>query len=304
MAEYNLKNIKQDFKDKGIFYTQPELALFMKSLIDIEIRDVYDPTCGAGNLLAVFDDDLPKYGQELNDHQLEYAQNNLKNFTGYCGDTLKDPAFMDKRFSCIMGNPPFSIKWEPPATGLFIDERFKDVPALPPKSKADYAFLLHIIHLLADDGIAVVLNFPGIAYRGNAEGKIRRYIIEQNWIEKVIHIGGGTFVDTNIATICLVLKKNKTTTDIEFIDDEKKISRMVSLEEVENNDFLLSVGTYVQEETEKVIVDEDKMNEESRMSSLRAIRNSIRFQRDISVFTGYPFERFLSQVEDVIKEFK
>ena len=203
-----------------------------------------------------------------------------------------------------MGNPPFSIKWEPPATGLFIDERFKDVPALPPKSKADYAFLLHIIHLLADDGIAVVLNFPGIAYRGNAEGKIRRYIIEQNWIEKVIHIGGGTFVDTNIATICLVLKKNKTSTDIEFIDDEKKISRVVSLEEVENNEFSLSVSAYVQEETEKIEVDEDKMNEESRMSSLRAIRNSIRFQRDISVFTGYPFERFLNQVEDVIKEFK
>lgn len=79
---------------------------------------------------------------------------------------------------------------------------------------------------------------------------------------------------------------------------------MVSLEEVENNEFSLSVSAYVQEETEKIEVDEDKMNEESRMSSLRAIRNSIRFQRDISVFTGYPFERFLNQVEDVIKEFK
>jgi len=134
VAEYNLKNIKQDFKDKGIFYTQPELALFMKNLIDIEIRDVYDPTCGAGNLLAVFDDDLPKYGQELNDHQLEYAQNNLKNFTGYCGDTLKDPAFMDKRFSCIMGNPPFSIKWEPPAKGL------KMFPPYLPRAKQTTPF--------------------------------------------------------------------------------------------------------------------------------------------------------------------
>lgn len=153
---YNIKNIREDFKSKGIFYTQPELALYMKSLVDVDITDAYDPTCGDGSLLACFPDELPKYGQEINDHQLAVAEKRLKNFTGICADTLKEPAFMDKRFSCIVANPPFSISWEPPQTGLFGDVRFNEVPVLPPKSKADYAFLLHIIHLLADDGIAIV----------------------------------------------------------------------------------------------------------------------------------------------------
>ena len=162
MWQYNIKNIREEFKSKGIFYTQPELAEYMKSLVDIEIKDVYDPTCGDGSLLSCFPDDMPKFGQEINDHQLAVAEQRLKNFTGVCADTLKAPAFMDKRFSCIVANPPFSITWELPQTGLFGDVRFNEAPALPPKSKADYAFLMHIIHLLADDGIAIVLKSTGI----------------------------------------------------------------------------------------------------------------------------------------------
>ena len=184
MSNYNIKSIKEEFKAKGIFYTTNELALLIKSFVNIDIDEVYDPTCGDGSLLSVFDDNIKKYGQEINDHQLEVAENRLTNFTGYCGDTLKDPAFIDKKFKCIVANPPFSIAWEQPIfNGIFTDDRFRLVPALPPKSKADYAFILHILHFLETDGIAVVLNFPGILYRGNSEGQIRKWIVEQNYIE-------------------------------------------------------------------------------------------------------------------------
>ena len=164
MSNYNIKSIKKEFKAKGIFYTTNELAVLMKSFVDIDTTEVYDPTCGDGSLLSVFDDNIKKYGQEINDHQIEVAKNRLINFTGYCGDTLKEPAFNNKKFKCIVANPPFSIAWEPPIlNGLFTDDRFRLAPALPPKSKADYAFILHILHYLANDGVAVVLNFPGIS---------------------------------------------------------------------------------------------------------------------------------------------
>ena len=94
------------------------------------------------------------------------------------------------------------------------DVRFNVAPALAPKSRSDYAFVLHCLYMLADDGVCACQSFPGIAYRGNAEGKIRKWLIDQNYIDRVVHFPGGYFADTNIATICLVLKKNKTTTDI------------------------------------------------------------------------------------------
>ena len=98
MSSYNIKSIKEEFKAKGIFYTTNELALLIKSFVDIDINEVYDPTCGDGSLLSVFDDNVKKYGQEINDHQLKVAENRLTNFIGYCGDTLKEPAFIDKKF--------------------------------------------------------------------------------------------------------------------------------------------------------------------------------------------------------------
>ena len=113
--EYNIKLIREEFKAKGIFYTPPELGEFMKSFVDIEFDEVYDPTCGNGSLLSIFPDNIKKYGQEINEHQIEIAKERLKNFNGYCGDTLKTPAFLNKKFKCIIANPPFSIKW--PAKG-------------------------------------------------------------------------------------------------------------------------------------------------------------------------------------------
>lgn len=301
--EYNIKNIKQEFKAKGIFYTQPELAKYMMSLVDIEITDIYDPTCGDGGLLSCFADDLPKYGQEINDHQLAIARQQLSNFTGYCGDTLKDPAFMDKRFSCILANPPFSIKWDPPV-GMFKDARFADVPALPPPSKADYAFLLHIIHLLKHDGIAVVLNFPGILYRGNSEGVIRKWIVKQNLIEKVIAIPGKTFVDTTIATALLVIKKNKASTDIQFIDNETGLSKIVSTDEIAKNDYTLSVSTYVQPEIQKKVINPVALQSLAREQTLAKLKADIEMDKMICELEGWDFDIYLNQLHSLLQLYR
>lgn len=299
---YNIKSIRDDFKEKGIFYTQPKLAEYMKSLIDIEISDVYDPTCGDGGLLSCFDNDLPKFGQEINESQLVVAKENLVNFTGVCGDTLKTPAFLGRKFSCIIANPPFSISWSPP-TGLFKDERFSNVPILPPKSKADYAFLLHIIYMLAENGIAIVLNFPGILYRGNSEGAIRRWFVENNYIDKVIHIPNKQFIDTSIATCLLILRKNKTNTDIEFIDNELELSRVVSLQEIASNDYTLSVNTYVQKKEEKPIINPDELQNNARATMLNALRKSIEFDKMICSLEGYDHKAYLDSLKQVIDSY-
>ena len=304
MSNYNIKSIKEEFKAKGIFYTTNELALLIKSFVDIETDEVYDPTCGDGSLLSVFPDEIKKYGQEINDHQIEVAKNRLKNFTGYCGDTLKDPAFNDKKFKCIVANPPFSIAWQPPIlNGIFTDDRFRLVPALPPKSKADYAFILHILHYLANDGIAVVLNFPGILYRGNSEGEIRKWIVENNFVDKVIRIPGKTFVDTTIETALIVFRKNKTTTDIEFIDTEKNKSYTATLEEVKKNDFVLSVSAFLQDEVIKIKYDPNELQANSRASMIRKIKADIEMDKMICEMEGYNFTEYLLSIKELIETY-
>lgn len=276
MAEYNLKNMRKDFKAKGIFYTPEELALYLKSLFPNPeaIKEIYDPTCGSGNLLSVFDDSVIKYGQDINVEQLEEAKRRLKNFYGEAGDTLQNPQFRNKKFDFIVANYPFSVKWEP----LTDDERFQSAPAIPTASKADYAFILHILHYLSKKGIAVTLNFPGILYRGNKEGIIRKWIIEKNWIEKVIHIEGNTFVDTKIATCVIVFNKAKENKGILFVDGDKQ--RNVSLEEIAENNYNLSVSTYIEKEDAKEKIDIVKLNTEieeivAREDALRAEINKI-----------------------------
>jgi type I restriction-modification system DNA methylase subunit len=249
MAELNMKNIREQFKKEGIFYTDSELAKKLKALVDekkTDYKTVYDPTAGQGNLLAQFKGDYDLYGQDIHGDELEKAREILGDrFHYYTGDTLADDGFKGMQFDVIVGNPPFSIKWNPKE--LEEDERFKEAPALPPPSKADYAFLLHIIHHLKDDGVAAVLNFPGILYRGQKEGKVRKWLIENNWIDTVISVPGGYFVDTAIATCILVLRKNKDTTDIKFESWLKDKSEVVPLEKVKNEDYTLAVGTYVDE---------------------------------------------------------
>lgn len=286
--EKNMFNIKKEFASKGIFYTQPELAETLKKYIDIEYHEVYDPTCGQGNLLASFDDSIKKYGQELDPIEVNKANERLKNATIFEGDTLTDDKFKGRQFELIVANPPFSIKWEP-----FKDERFKVCDSLAPKSKADYAFLLHILNHLKDNGQAICLEFPGILYRGNAEGKIRKWFVENNYIDKVIRIGGDRFVDTKIETAILVLKKNKTNNKITFIDTVLQKEKEVDFKEIKENNFILSVNNYIQEERQIEKIDINELNKEVRKVDIKQFEKLLEYDRFVSELQGNKIEHVL-----------
>lgn len=297
MKEKSIKNIRQEFKDNGIFYTPPELAEKLKSYIDFEPESVYDPTCGAGNLLRVFHENVKKYGQELDAEQLGLID--IPNFNGYAGDTLMDDGFKGMEFDCIVANPPFSVKWNP--DDLKEDKRFSCAPVLPPPSKADWAFMLHILHHLSDNGVTVVLEFPGILYRGQREGKVRQYFIENNYIDRVVHVPGNTFEDTSISTCIVVLKKNRDTTDIVFEDGER--TEIVSLERIEENDYSLSVSLYIEEEIEKEEIDPAVLENEARMSFLVRLKKELDFDRMVCEMEGISMKPFISAIRKILRQY-
>lgn len=294
---YDIKSIRQDFKSKGIFYTPPELAMYMRGFLPEDVNEVYDPTCGNGGLLSAFDGTVEKYGQDINGDQVEAAAEHLANFHGVVGDTLKAPAFMGQKFRYIVANPPFSIKWEPVS-----DVRFDALPCLPPPGKADYAFLAHILHYLADDGTAVVLNFPGILYRGQREGKIRQWMVEQNYIDTVIHIEGNHFVDTSIATCLLILKKRRETTDIRFVNGDRE--HVATREEVAENGYQLSVSTYVVDEVVRPQIDPVEIETQARLAFLKRLRNELSFEKMVCDFEGLSMEPFLNDITVIVDSYR
>lgn len=298
---YSVKEIRKQFKDKGVFYTDRKLAKYIKSFIGKNVREVYDPTCGNGSLLSVFADNIRKYGQEINPEQLEVAKQNLVNFTGYAGDTLKEPAFMDKKFDAIVANPPFSIKWEPPQEK---DERFMDAPTIPTSSKADYAFILHILYMLSGNGTAAVLNFPGVLYRGGREGEIRKWIIQNNWIDKVVHIESGYFEDTSICTALIIFRKNKSSTSIEFVDHEHNLSRLVPINEIEENGYTLSVRSYIAIEEKEEEVDPIKLKNDIHKHILNCLKKSLDMELFISDLENYSIIPLLTNIERLVKSYK
>lgn len=254
-SDYSIKKIRQEFKEKGVFYTPPELAEYMKSLIDIKYDNVYDPTCGRGNLLSSFDDDIKKYGQDIEEEAIKYCQENLKNFVGYYGDTLTDDKFKDMKFDLILANPPFSIKYDVEKIDKNNDSRFKNLPCLPPTSKADWGFIAHILDKLTDNGMAIILEFPGILYRKQKEGEIRKWFIDNNYIDTIIQIPSGKFTDTNISTSMIILKKNKKEKNFKFIDIENELEYIATYQEIIDNDYILSVNNYCVKEEEKEEID-------------------------------------------------
>lgn len=301
MMSYSVKGIREKFKSQGIFYTPVELCLYLKSFLPEDVDEVYDPTCGRGNLLSVFDDNVKKYGQDLNEEELIVARETLVNFTGEIGDTLKNPAFIDKKFKNIIANPPFSVKWDQ----MPDDIRFNVAPALAPASKADWAFMLHILHMLDKDGVAVVMNFPGVLYRRNAEGKIRKWFVENNYIDKVVHIQGDKFEDTKIATCLIILKKNKINKDVLFIDSENDMERLVTFEEIEENDFNLSVNTYIQKEEIKEEIDIEEFSKETNELSLRNIEVALNFNlTQYQIFGVGDFMDFINKLKKLIEEYE
>jgi len=310
-GDVSAKTYRKKLADKGVFHTDEALAKEIASYIPEGITEVYDPTCGCGALLSVFPDNVKKYGQELDPDMAEYCRNNLVNCEIATGDTLEKPAFLSHSFPAIVANYPFSIKWDPENA----NERpfyCLNVPVLPPKGKADYAFLCHILFMLADDGVASVLCSPGIGYRGGKEGEIRKWLIGQNVIDTVVLYEGDHFQDTKIPTMLLVLKKNRTTTDITFKDNESGIERVVPVEEVRQNDFTLAVNRYIERPKEP---DENDGKPLSELQSdlmglnLNAFRQSCELdwimltQLNGHDYQKEQFENYLKQVKEIADEY-
>jgi type I restriction-modification system DNA methylase subunit len=300
LSNHSIKGLREEFRAVGKFHTPPELALFLRSLIPGDPERVYDPTCGAGSLLAAFPDEVPKYGQDIDAAAVEDARLALENFHGHVGDVLTDPAWMDERFDAIVANPPFSVRWEPT-----VDERFMSAPTVPTGSRADFAFLLHILHMLAPRGIAAVLSFPGILYRGGREKMLREWLVEQNYIDQVISIPGSTFTDTAISTACVVLKRGRTTDSIRFIDRENAIERDVELAEIRQADYTLSVSSFVQPPPiEREPFDAWAVEQQARADLIRQLRNGLNFSRQVSEFEGFPLDGLIDDAQTVLDEFR
>lgn len=252
------KAYRKELAEKGSFYTDPKLAEMMKAMLPVDIENVYDPTCGSGNLLAAFPDSVKKYGQEIDEATAMEAQAWLVNADIRIGDTLKDDKFigydaaghpMNKMvFDAIIANPPFSIKWEPDAS----DPRFSEAPTTAPPSRADWAFLLHCLYHLHYSGVCIALCFPGILYRGGREQEIRKWFVEKGYIRKVIAIEGGYFEDTQIATDILEIAAYPNGADgITFIDHQRGIEYLATRDEIAAQDYNLSPSSYIPPEKPK-----------------------------------------------------
>ncbi|MDK4286963.1 N-6 DNA methylase [Corynebacterium pseudodiphtheriticum] len=296
---HTLKGLRADFKKVGKFHTPPALAKALSELIPGTPDRVYDPTCGAGALLEVFAG-AEKYGQDIDAEALDDAEAKGVNIAH--GDVLTSPAFMDQRFDAIVANPPFSIEWSPAPPG---DPRFDALPTVPTKSKADYAFIAHIIHMLADGGTAAVLCFPGVAYRGGREQKIRAWMIEQNLIDRVIHIPGDTFVDTTISTIIMVIKKGRADAPIVFENREHDTQATATAEEIRANDYNLSPSSYAPApEPEKEPFDAWAVQQQARRGIIKRLQADMRIDAMVCQFEGWDFEEHRRELIKTIRDFQ
>ncbi len=300
-------------KSGGEFYTPQEVSELLTRLAILgkkEVNKIYDPACGSGSLLLKAAKILGKenvrqgfYGQEVNITTYNLCRINMflhdidyDKFDIACEDTLISPQHWDDEpFEVIVSNPPYSIKWAGDDNPLLInDPRFSPAGVLAPKSKADLAFIMHSISWLATNGTASIVCFPGIMYRGGAEQKIRKYLVDNNYIDCIIQLPSNLFFGTSIATCIMVLKRNKTDSNVLFIDasnecvkvtnnnklTEENISKIVnafaeradsehfthlaSYDEVKEQNYNLSVSTYVEQKDTREKIDIVKLNAEIR----------------------------------------
>lgn len=298
-------------KSGGEYFSPQEVSELLTKLAvygKTEVNKVYDPACGSGSLLLksakILGMDHVRqgfFGQEINLTTYNLCRINMflhdigyDKFDIECGDTLLEPKHWDDEpFEVIVSNPPYSIKWEGTDNPLLInDERYSPAGVLAPKSKADMAFIMHSLSWLASNGAAAIVCFPGIMYRGGAEQKIRKYLIENNFVDAVIQLANNLFFGTSIATCIMVLRKGKTENSTMFIDatnecvkvtnnnklteenidkivsiyGEKKeieyFSRLVPNDEIAENDYNLSVSTYVEQEDTREKIDITILNKE------------------------------------------
>lgn len=317
-------------KSGGEFFTPQEVSELLARITVIgktEVNKVYDPAAGSGSLLLQFAKVLGKenvrqgfYGQEINLTTYNLARINMflhdinyEKFDIAHGDTLTDPAHWDDEpFEAIVSNPPYSIKWDGDANPLLInDPRFAPAGVLAPKSKADLAFTMHMLHWLAVDGTAAIVEFPGVLYRGGAEQKIRKYLIDNNYVDAVIQLPPDLFFGTTIGTCIIVLKKSKTNNSVLFIDasaefkrignknkltvenrktildavvareDSDHFAQVVSNETIAENDYNIAVSSYVEQEDTREVIDITELN--ARIEEIVARQAELRTSIDAIV---------------------
>jgi len=315
-------------KSGGEFFTPQHVSKLIAQLAmhkQDKVNKIYDPAAGSGSLLLQakkhFDNHIIEegfYGQEVNHTTYNLARMNMflhninyDKFNIALGDTLRDPHFGDEKpFDAIVSNPPYSIKWignDDPT--LINDDRFAPAGVLAPKSKADFAFVLHALSYLSSKGRAAIVCFPGIFYRGGAEQKIRKYLVDNNFVETVIAVAPNLFYGTSIAVTLLVLSKHKTDTKTQFIDasgedffkkatnnnvltdehiakimdifDKKQdvahVAVSIDNSKIAENDYNLSVSSYVEAKDNREHVDIEELNKEilKTVEKINALRTSI-----------------------------
>ena len=298
-------------KSGGEYFTPQEVSRLL-TLIGLSgrtrINKVYDPACGSGSLLLqsskILGDDGVKigyFGQEINITTYNLCRINMflhdigyDKFDIAHGDTLLEPKHWDDEpFDLIVSNPPYSVKWDGDSDPVLInDERFSPAGVLAPKSKADLAFVMHSLSWLSAEGTAAIVCFPGVMYRGGAEQKIRKYLIDNNYVDAVVQMPDNLFYGTSIATCLLILKRNRSDNLVTFIDasrecvkvtnanklTEENIQRiygyfmnrsdveytvkMVESDKIAEEKYNLSVSTYVEKEDTREKIDIVKLNAE------------------------------------------
>ena len=279
--EYLIAQFASDAgKKAGEFYTPQEVSKVLAKLVTVgktRITSAYDPTCGSGSLLLRVNKEANVtdiYGQELNQTTYNLARMNMilhevhfNDFDIRQGDSLENPQFFDKKFEAIVANPPFSAKWS--SNKKFLDdERFSAAGKLPPKSKADYAFVEHMIYYLDENGTMAIVLPHGVLFRGAAEGKIRQYLVgEKNYLDAVIGMPANLFYGTSIPTCILVFKKcREEDQDILFIDASKDFEKVKNQNKLRESDIDKIINTYINREeiekySHKATIDEIKEND-------------------------------------------
>ena len=296
-------------KSGGEFFTPQEVSELLAEITTVgkkEVNKVYDPCCGSGSLLLKFAKVLGKdnvrgwfYGQEINIttynlcrinmflHDINYEKFNIAH-----GDTLMHPKHWDEEpFDAIVSNPPYSINWEGDANPILInDPRFSPAGVLAPKSKADLAFTLHMLTWLSTSGTAAIVEFPWVLYRWWAEAKIRKYLIDNNYVDAVIQLPADLFFGTTIATCIVVLKKSKKDNKTLFIDasaefvrgsakntlsdtnrrkildayiareDSEYFAKLVDNSTIGENEYNIAVSSYVEQKDTREVVDIGELN--------------------------------------------
>ena len=319
-------------KSGGEFFTPQEVSELLARIAVVgksEVNKVYDPACGSGSLLLKFAKVLGKdrvrqgfYGQEINISTYNLCRRNMflhnipyDKFDIAHGDTLIDPNpvhWDQEPFEAIVSNPPYSIRWEGDANPLLVnDPRYAPAGVLAPKSKADLAFTMHMLSWLAVNGTAAIVEFPGVLYRGGAEQKIRKYLVENNYVDTVIQLPPDLFFGTTIATCIIVLKKSKADNRTLFIDassefvrqgsknkltseNQRKVlgafvarediahfAKLVDNSEIAENAYNIAVSSYVDAEDARIAVDITELNAEIRRIVVR--QNALRAEIDTIV---------------------